>query len=91
MNKMRFQRSKVLWAMNGDKISKFFHNRGTQRKRKNSIQKIQDVTRAWTSNPKEVAQCLIGFYLELFISDNLQQNEAATNSINRVISDNMNA
>ena len=39
-NRMWLQRAKVLWASNGDKNSKFFHSRATQRKRKNSILKI---------------------------------------------------
>ena len=36
-NKLWFQRSKVLWATQGDRNSNFFHNRATQRRRKNTI------------------------------------------------------
>ena len=39
-NRMWFQWAKFLWAKDGDKNSKFFHSRVTQRKRKISIQKI---------------------------------------------------
>ena len=38
--RMWFQRSKVLWAANEDKNSKFFPCRATQRKKKNLILKI---------------------------------------------------
>ncbi|KAL0009461.1 hypothetical protein SO802_010963 [Lithocarpus litseifolius] len=90
-NRMWFQRSKALWATNGDKNSKFFHSRATQRKRKNSILRIRDANGGWNSNPEDIAQCLIAFFQDLFSSANLQQNDATTNSIHRVISDEMNA
>ena len=90
-NRMWFQRSKVLWAQNGDKNSKFFHVRATQRKRKDSIQKICDASGVWTSNPEDIAKCVVDYYQELFTTTNLPQNEAATNSINSLISEEMNA
>lgn len=90
-NKMWFQRSKVLWVANGDKNSKFFHSRATQRKRKNSILKIRDAAGVWNLNLEDIVKCLIEFYQDLFSSTNLQQNDATTNSINRIISDEMNA
>ena len=43
-NRLWFQWAKVLWVINGDKNSKFFHSRAVQRKRKNSILKIQDTS-----------------------------------------------
>ena len=90
-NRMWFQRAKVWWAKDGDKNSKFFHSRATQRKRKNSIQKIWAVSSDWTSNLEEVEKCLINYFQELFTSANLQHNAATTGSIIKVTSNEMNA
>ena len=90
-NRMWFQREKVLWAKDGDKNSKFFNSRATKRKRKNSIQNIWAASGDWTSNPKKVEKCLIDYFQELFTLANLQHNVAATNSINKVTSSEMNA
>lgn len=88
---MWFQLSKAQWAQNGDKNSKFFHIWATQQKRKNLIQKIWDASRAWTSNPESIVECLIDYYQDLFSSANLQRYEETTNSINRIISEEMNS
>ena len=88
---MWFHRSKVLWAQNGDKNSKLFHIRVTQRKRKNLIQKIRDDTGTWTLDLESISQCLINYYQDLFTLANLQQHDVATNSINNFISEEMNA
>ncbi|XP_075657955.1 uncharacterized protein LOC142627937 [Castanea sativa] len=40
-SRMWLQRSKVLWAKNGDQNSNYFHRRATQRYRKNSIVNIR--------------------------------------------------
>ena len=88
---MWFQWAKVLWAKDGDKNSKFFHSRVTQRKRKISIQKIWAASGDWTSNHEEVEKCPIDYFQELFTSANLQHNVAATDSINKVTSSEMNA
>lgn len=45
----------------------------------------------WTSNLEEVEKCLIDYFQELFTSANLQHNAAATDSINKVTSNEMNA
>ena len=54
--------------MHGDKNSKYFHSRATQRHRKNSIYKIRNSNGRWCSNLKEMANTLGDFYRELFTS-----------------------
>lgn len=41
------QRSRVLWLKNGDKNLKFFHNKATQRFRKNIILGVRDRGGNW--------------------------------------------
>ena len=59
---MWFQRSKVLWATNGDKNSKYFHCRATQRKRKNSILKILKADGEWSSDMGQVTDTLTSYF-----------------------------
>ena len=84
------QRSKVLWASQGDRNSKFFHCRATQRKRKNTIQKLRSSTRQWSTCSEEVAEILVSYFQGLFTSARGPMCEEATNSIQKVISADMN-
>ena len=59
---MWFQRSKVLWATNRDKNSKYFHCRATQRKRKNSILKILKADGEWSSDMGQVTDTLTCYF-----------------------------
>ena len=88
--RMWFQRSKALWAANGDKNLKFFHCRATQRKRKNSILKIRKADGEWSSNIEQVSEALTTYFKELYTLVNLPPCVAATNSINQVINGEMN-
>ncbi|XP_050278364.1 uncharacterized protein LOC126719909 [Quercus robur] len=87
---MWFQRSKVLWATNGDKNSKYFHCRATQRKRKNSILKICKADGEWSSDMGQVTDTLTSYFQELYTSANLPPCEPTTDSINQVINEEMN-
>ncbi|XP_075664977.1 uncharacterized protein LOC142634560 [Castanea sativa] len=60
--RMWFQRSKVLWAVNGDKNSKLFHCHATQRKRKNSILRIRKADGEWSSDMEQVTETLITYF-----------------------------
>ncbi|XP_042958080.1 uncharacterized protein LOC122293610 [Carya illinoinensis] len=44
------QRSKVLWLAEGDRNSKFFHHKASQRKKKNCIKGVKDSTGMWQVN-----------------------------------------
>ena len=90
-NKLWFQRSKVLWAKFGDRNSKFSHIHASQRMRKNSIQKIRDIHGVWRSGKEGIADCLVEYYQELFSSTNLEHCDTTINSIQKIISLEMNS
>ena len=54
-NKMWFQRSRSLWAIHGDRDSKYFHHKATQRLRRNKIRRIKYSVGLWATNPTEIA------------------------------------
>ena len=58
--------------------------------RKNSILKIKNDDGVWSSNSETVAETLTAYFHKLFTSQNLPLCEAATDSINRVITEEMN-
>ena len=53
--RMWLQRSKVLWAKMGDKNSKYFHLKATQRFRKNSITCLRKADGLWCNGQDEVS------------------------------------
>ena len=89
-NRLWFQRSKVLWATQGDRNSKYFHSRATQRRRKNTIQKLRSTNGQWSSSNDEVAEILIGYFQDLYTSANQDSCDAATESIEKVINSSLN-
>ena len=84
-NRLWFQRSKVLQATQGDRNSKYFHSQSTQRRRKNTIQKLRSINGQWSSNNDEVAEIIIGYFQEFYSSGNQALCDAATESIEKVI------
>ena len=48
--KMRRQRSRVAWVKDGDKNTRFFHTKATQRRRMNSIKGLFDEAGKWCTN-----------------------------------------
>ena len=58
--------------------------------RKNSILKIRNEDGGWSSNSETVVKTLTAYFQALFTSENLPLCEATTDSINRVITEEMN-
>ena len=62
------QRSRVLWLAEGDKNSKFFHQRVSGRKKKNSIRAIKDENGVEVVGDNRVGQVVVNYFRSLFTS-----------------------
>ena len=67
---MWLQRSKTLWAAQGDRNTRFFHSKATNKYQKNFIHKLRKSDGQWSANNEEVVDILIQYYKELFTSAN---------------------
>ena len=87
--RMWFQRSRALWAIHGDKNSKYFHSKAIQRFRRNKIEGIKNVRGQW-SDPKDVAKELLDYYSELFTLTQACQPDLALEVVPRLVTKEMN-
>ena len=80
-----------MWAKFGDRNSKLFHSQASQRKRKNLIRKLKDPNGHVVEDNKEITECLVQYYQKLLSSANQQFCDSATNSIQTMITEEMNS
>ena len=88
--KLWLRRSRALWVVHGDKNSKFFHSRAIQRHRKNKIEGIKNLEGHWCTRPKEIVDCLVDFYKNLFTSSGTCQPAEALFTTQNVVTKDMN-
>lgn len=84
------QRSRVLWLKNGDSNSKFFHNRATQRFRKNSILGIKDRGGNWQEQPDLIGDIIVDFLGELFTTCNPAMEDDSLSFTPQLVTDKIN-
>lgn len=73
------QRSRAIWLPAGDKNTKFFHQRATQRKRKNQILGVFNTTGEWCTDDEQIADTAVGYFQNLFTSG--QTNDEAIGQV----------
>ena len=85
------QRSKVLWLKDGDRNTKFFHSRASQRRHRNYIRKIHDNSGRLCTRPSQVIDIITNFYQDLFTTDGPSCFDEVVDTIPHVVSPEMNA
>ena len=89
-NKMWRQRAKSFWLVGGDKNSKYFHSRATQRHHRNRIIGINNSLGRWVHHSKEIAEAFIEYYQNLYTSSNSVLGDNDLNSIPTLVTAEMN-
>ncbi|XP_057428472.1 uncharacterized protein LOC130721892 [Lotus japonicus] len=60
------QRSRATWLRDGDKNTRFFHQKATQRRKRNMIEKIEDDRGKEYIEDRDIARVLIDYFVQLF-------------------------
>jgi hypothetical protein len=75
------QRSRIQGLAEGDKNTRFFHLRASQRKNKNRIAALARADGTPTSNEKEMGALANGFYKQLYTSEGVSSMEEVLNCV----------
>ena len=74
----------------GDKNTKYFHHKASQRKRRNSIHGMLDENGVWKNGREEIGNIVHDYFAELFASGNLVDMGVAVEGISTCVSVEMN-
>jgi len=84
------QRSRSIWLPTGDKNTKFFHQRASQRCRKNHISGITSQTGVWCHFDDQIAKTSINYFKDLFTSSNPIDFSGVLQAMDQVVTLDMN-
>ena len=84
------QRAKVQWLKDGDRNTRFFHSKASQRRRKNYIRGLYDKVGQWCTNPSRVEGIVLEFYQALFTSQNPENFDEILAQMPQLVTDEMN-
>jgi hypothetical protein len=63
------QRSRITWLKEGDRNTRFFHQKAVWRARRNTIKKLKDDDKVWYDAPSDMEQMASSYFQELFTRD----------------------
>ncbi len=79
------QRSRVVWIQAGDKNTKYFHFRATQRQRKNRIHGLFDSKNIWQEEASSVAHTTEQYFKDIFSTSHPPQIDHTIDSMEAVV------
>lgn len=77
------QRSRVSWLKHGDRNTKFFHSKASQRRKRNFIHGIQDQHGNWVEDIGELAEVAINYFETIFHSGTCERMEECLNTVSQ--------
>jgi len=75
------QRSRIRWLAAGDKNTRFFHLRASQRRKKNSIKRLKRPDGQFTEDIQEMGNLTSSFYKNLYTSEGTIDMESVLNVV----------
>lgn len=85
-----YQRAKTFWIKDGDRNTSFFHRKASQRKERNTIEKLKKKNGDWTTNDKDVNGVLKEFFMDLFTTEGPADTRRITDLIEPRVTGDMN-
>ncbi|GJS88481.1 ribonuclease H-like domain-containing protein [Tanacetum coccineum] len=82
------QRSRIKWLSEGDKNTRFFHSRATNRRKRNRILRLKDEDVRWVDNEKDVCSLVARYFTNLFCSSLPQDCDSTVKDIDRSLTHN---
>ena len=83
------QRSRSIWLPTGDKNTKYFHQRASQWRKKNTIEGMHDTNGVWCTNIREIANIVEAYYKGLFTTLTNLNMESVLASVDSVVIEEM--
>ena len=84
------QRSRVQWYGQGDRNTKFFHSKATQRRKKNTITGLWDESGNWCETSEGIVAVAISYFEKLYTTSHPSQISEVTDTISARVTDEMN-
>lgn len=83
------QRSRAMGLKQGDKNTKFFYNKASQRHKVNEIKKIKDDDGVWWRGDDKIERVLVSYFDNLFASSNPTEVEETCSVIRNKLTNDM--
>ncbi|BFG25212.1 hypothetical protein CerSpe_114860 [Prunus speciosa] len=85
------QRAKVAWLRDGDRNTRFFHQRANTRKQRNNIQGLIDSNGIWKEESAAVQEIVVDYFTHLFTSNCRRREDIILNTVDPCLTPTMNA
>ncbi|KAK6126675.1 hypothetical protein DH2020_039583 [Rehmannia glutinosa] len=78
---MWHQRSRMLWLKVGDRNTRFFHQKVSQRRKRNTIERIKNSKGDWCETEEEIAKVMVEYFHDMYKSVEPSDNSSVLDSV----------